>query len=114
MSRVTAGTRDSPLLGSRGGKLQLVGAAQRTVCGPDTRRSLAKVQVLYDKSGNILSVGVPAPRTDDFRGPAFGVQPEERQQAADLEVPPDLANIALHEFLQKLKVDVTKRRLVAK
>jgi hypothetical protein len=75
---------------------------------------VAKVHVLYDKSGNILSVGVPAPRTEDFRGPTFGVQPEEGQHATDMEVPPDHADIALHEFSQKLKVDVTKRHLVAK
>ena len=75
---------------------------------------MAKVHVLYDKSGNILSVGVPAPRTDDFRGPMFGAQPGEGQHAADLEVPPDHADVALQDFSQKLKVDVTKRQIVAK
>jgi hypothetical protein len=75
---------------------------------------VAKVHVLFDKNGNILSVGVPAPRTDDFRGPMFGVQPEEGQHAADLDVPPDHADVRLHEFSQKLKVDVTKRQLTAR
>ena len=75
---------------------------------------MSKVHVLFDKGGNILGVGVPSPRTDDFRGPTFGVQPGEGESAADLEVPSAHADIALHEFSQKLKVDVIKRQLIAK
>lgn len=69
---------------------------------------MATVQVLYDKNGNILSVG------DTSRGPTFGVQPGEGQYAEHLEVPPEYTDVAFHEFSQKLKVDVTKRQLVAK
>jgi len=74
---------------------------------------MPKVHVLYDKSGNILSVGVHVPRVD-FSGPAFGVQPAEGQYAASLEVGGEDADLELHQLPQKLRVDVAKRHLVAK
>ena len=75
-----------------------------------------KVHVLYDKQGNVASVGVPLPLSYDSRGPQFGPDPAEDQHAAEFEVPEEFAQLPLHHFADKLKVDVQAKvhKLVAK
>ena len=75
-----------------------------------------RVHVLYDKQGNVISAGVPLPLSHDFRGPAFGPEPGEGQQVAELELPEEYAQTQLIHFADKLKVDVQSKvhKLVAK
>ena len=75
-----------------------------------------KVHVLYDKQGNIVSLGAPLPVSYDFRGPAFGPQAGEGQQIGELEVPEEHARLGIIQLAEKLKVDVQGRshKLVAK
>jgi hypothetical protein len=75
-----------------------------------------KVHVLYDKQGKVVSVGVPLPRTDDFRGPEFGTQPNEGQYAGEFEVPEEHAQTGLVHFADKMKIDVQGKshKLVSK
>jgi len=75
-----------------------------------------KVHVLYDKQGNVISVGVPLPLSYDFRGPAFGPKAAEDQHAGEFEVPEEYAMLKLPEFADKLRVDVQAKihKLVAK
>lgn len=75
-----------------------------------------KVHVLYDKQGNVISVGVPLPVSYDFRGPAFGPKAGEGQHAGEFDVPEEHAQLELSRFAEKLKVDVQGKAhsLVAK
>ena len=75
---------------------------------------MSKVHVVYDREGNIIAVGVPRPPQFDFSGPAFGPQPSKDQHAAELEVPSEHADLHLAHFSQKLKVDVAKKKLIAR
>lgn len=73
---------------------------------------MSKVHIVYDKDGKIISVGVPLPRTQDFRGPLFGPKASEGQHAAYIEVPLEHSEMSLSEFSSKLKV--VSGRLVAR
>jgi hypothetical protein len=75
---------------------------------------MSKVHVIYDRDGNIIAVGAPLPPRFDFSGPAFGPQAGPDQHTAELEVPSEHLDLQLAHFSQKLKVDVSKRKLVAK
>lgn len=75
---------------------------------------MSKIHVVYDRDGNIAGIGVPLPQRFDFSGPAFGPQAGEGQHAAELEVPSEHAETQLAQLSQRLKVDVSKRKLVVK
>jgi hypothetical protein len=75
---------------------------------------MSKIHVIYDREGNIVSVGVPLPPRFDFRGPAFGPQAGEGQHTAELEVSPEHENLQLTQLSERLKVDIAKRKLVSK
>jgi hypothetical protein len=75
---------------------------------------MSKIHVVYDQGGKIISVGVPLPSRFDLSGPAFGPQAGEGQHTAELEVPSEHENLKLGQISQHLKVDVAKRKLVAK
>jgi hypothetical protein len=75
---------------------------------------MSKVHVIYDRDGNIIAVGAPLPPRFDFSGPAFGPQAGPDQHTAELEVPSEHIDLQLAHFSQKLKVDVGKRKFVAK
>jgi hypothetical protein len=73
-----------------------------------------RIHVLYDQQGNIISAGVPLPVGFDLRGPAFGPQAGDNQSAGEFEVPEDQARQGLVKVIDKLKVDVRGKKLVAK
>jgi hypothetical protein len=75
---------------------------------------MSKVHVVYDRDGNIAAIGVPLPPRFDFSGPAFGPQAGKDQHTAELEVPSEHAELQLAQLGQHLKVDIAKRKLVAK
>jgi hypothetical protein len=75
---------------------------------------MSKIHVVYDGEGKIISVGVPLPPRFDFSGPAFGPQAGEGQHTAELEVPSEHESLQLAHISRHLKVDVAKRKLVAR
>jgi hypothetical protein len=74
-----------------------------------------RIHVVYDKNGTIVGGGVSTVELVG-REPRSGAEAREGQHAAELEVPAEHAGLALHDLVERLRVDVTgkEHRLVTK
>jgi hypothetical protein len=75
-----------------------------------------KAHIVYDRQGNVISMGVPLPQSYDFRGPAFGPHARDGQLVGEFDVPEEHAQLQITDLVNKLKVDVQGKshKLVAK
>jgi len=75
-----------------------------------------KVHVVYDAMGEVISLGVPLPPAYDFSGPRSGPLALADQHVAELELPPELADVGIVDLSQRLHVDTKQKphRLAAK
>jgi hypothetical protein len=65
-----------------------------------------RIQVLYDKNGNVISAAIPMPQTYDGLGPVFGPKAEKDQHVSEFEVPDEHAGLGLASMFELMKVDV--------
>ncbi len=65
-----------------------------------------RVHVLYDKQGNVISVGKPLPLSHDRRGPDSGPKAGPDQHVGEFDVPEEYDRLKLADFADKLRVDV--------
>jgi hypothetical protein len=68
-----------------------------------------KVHVVYDKDGQIISLGVPLPQAYDFSGPKSGAHAMPGQQVAELEIPAEASDLGIIELSKRLHV-LTKEK----
>jgi hypothetical protein len=72
------------------------------------------VHVVHDAHGKIISIGVPARLSADFRGPDGGPTARPGQHVGEYEVPAAHSRLRLHELADKLQVDVKGGKLMTK